>query len=338
MGRGRSRSRDGDSRKRRKETRARSDDSTSSRERFKQRRKAQQQFLAKSQRKHGGVGGMGTDQSMFWDGFQWIPRGVGANSQEHNATRKNRRLYVANLPTQLGLSEEMLGQQMFVQMRERGFISRDSNNPVLHVWFARDKGGNYGFVEFATLEDTEKALTLDGMTVMGIPITIKRPSDYALPIMPAAMLVGQIPALTHSSSSDQTTLAALAPVEHRPSSRVVRMVKILHVTDQTESDEFLDVIEDMKEGATKFGAAVNKVMMARTDILDPASGGVVLSAGDALLEFPDVDKAELCFKAMKGRKYDARPVVLASVDEQQWQTLLLPILFEMNADAEGLGF
>jgi splicing factor U2AF 65 kDa subunit len=327
---GRSRSRDRDSRKRRRE-RANSDDSTSSRERFRKRRKAQQQFLAKSQRKHGG-GGMGTDQSMFWDGFQWIPRGVGANSQEHNATRKNRRLYIANLPTQLGLSEEMLGQQIFVQMRERGHVSMESNNPVLHVWFARDKGGNYGFVEFATLEDTEKALTLDGMHVMGIPITIKRPSDYALPIMPASMLVGQIPAL--GTSAD----AALTGPETAPSSRIVMLVKILHASDQTESDEFLDVIEDMKEGVSKFGGIVNKVMMARTDILDPSSGGVILSCGDALLEFPDLDRAGQFVKSMKGRKYDSRPVSLTTVDEQQWQNLLLPILFEMNADAEGLGF
>jgi splicing factor U2AF 65 kDa subunit len=334
MGRERSRSRDRDSRKRRKESRARSDDSTSSRERFRKRRKGQQQFLAKSQRKHGGLG---TDQSMFWDGFQWIPRSVGANSQEHNATRKNRRLYVANLPTQLGLSEEMLGQQMFVQLRDRGLISMDSNNPVLHVWFARDKGGNYGFVEFATLEETEKALTLDGMLVMGIPITIKRPSDYALPIMPASMLASQLPALTNPSDLS-SLLSATAPAELKPTSRIVRMIRILQATDQTESDEYLDVIQDMKDGVARFGGPVNKVLMARTDVTDPSSGALALSAGDALLEFPDFERAEQCFKAMKGRKYDSRPVTLASVDEQQWQNLLLPILFEMNGDAEGLGF
>jgi splicing factor U2AF 65 kDa subunit len=324
------RSRERDSKKRRKDARADSDDSTSSRERFKSRRKAQLKFLAKSQRGQVGGQGMGIDQSMFWDGFQWIPRGVGANSQEHNATRKNRRLYVANLPINLGLSEEMLGQQLFVHMRDKGFVSMEAPNPVLHVWFARDKGGSYGFVEFATLEDTEKALTLDGISVMGNAITIKRPSDYTLPILTPSILGGTLPSLIDVSS--------ITSSDPKPTSRIVRMEKAMRATEDTESDEYLDVIQDMMEAVDKFKTVVNKVMIARTDILDPVTSRVVLSGGDVLLEFPDIDKAEKCFKATKGRKYDGRPVNLVCVDEQQWRNLLLPILFEMNADDEGLGF
>ena len=35
------------------------------------------------------------------------------------------------------------------------------------MWFARDKGANYGFCEVASQEETERALQLDGMLVLG---------------------------------------------------------------------------------------------------------------------------------------------------------------------------
>ena len=313
----RSRSRSRPSRKESSFRRSRSDDSTSSRERERKRRKSQHVFLAKNQR---GKQAPGADASMFWDGFQWIPRAVGQNSQEHNATRKNRRLYCANLPTHLGLSEEMLGQQMFVQMREKGLIARDATNPVLHVWFARDKGGNYGFVEFATLEDTERALSLDGFMVLGAPIAVKRPSDYSLPVLPPGMTIGG-PALPAASES-------------KPSSRIVRFPRVFAVSDNTEADEFLDVIDDMRDLLAKTGIKAVKILMARGDIGDEPSGGWGLTAGDALFEFRDLDGADACFKAVKGRKYDGKPVKPASVDEAHWLRELLPILLEMNADVQ----
>jgi splicing factor U2AF 65 kDa subunit len=82
------------------------------------------------------------------------------------------------------MTEEILGQHIFATMKERGMVPATSLNPVLHVWFAREKGGTYGFVEFATLEDTDNALTLDGFYCMGQPIIVKRPSDYTTPLMP----------------------------------------------------------------------------------------------------------------------------------------------------------
>lgn len=261
---------------------------------------------------------VGVDQSMFWDGFQWIPRSVGQNSQEHNATRKNRRLYVANLPLHLGMTEEMLGQQLFIHMRDRGLIPADASNPVLHVWFARDKGGSYGFVEFATLEDTEKALGLDGFNVMGVPITIKRPSDYALPILP--------PSMTHQAIE-------LPVSETRPTSRIVRLVRIFASNDRTESDEFLDVIDDMKLAADRLKLRPSRILMARSDVYG-SDGSVGLSAGDALVEFDELDSAEACFRGLSGKKYDGRVVSLDSVEEGQWHRDLLPILLEMNADFE----
>ena len=58
--------------------------------------------------------------------------------------------------------------KLFDTMKERGLCNDPNQNPVLHVWFARDKGANYGFCEIASMEETDRALQLDGMMVLGV--------------------------------------------------------------------------------------------------------------------------------------------------------------------------
>ena len=312
---GRSRSRE---RKEKKSKRARSDDSTSSREREKRRRKAQQQFLMNGKRRS-------NESNMYWDGFQWIPRtDDGLNNLQHNATRKSRRLYVANIPVQHGISEEQFGQYMFAAMRERGMVPLEALNPVVHVWFAREKGGTYGFVEMSSLEETDKALTLDGVLIMGNPISIKRPSDYQAPILPGFLPGQMMPAILP---------AALSLPEVKATSRIVRMVRVLPLTDDTDNDDFLDVTDDMMDEGKKCGELI-QVVMSRADVPDPATGEAMLNAGDAFLEFADLESAEKCFKTLRGRKYEGKVVTMVSVDEEIWQASFLPVLKEMEDNVE----
>merc|ERR1711972_1010414 len=88
----------------------------------------------------------------------------------------NRRLYLGNLPYHLGVTEDSFSKQLYETMRDRGMCNDPNQNPVLHVWFARDKGANYGFCEVSSMEETERALQLDGMLVLGVPVSIK-PGD-----------------------------------------------------------------------------------------------------------------------------------------------------------------
>ncbi|EER19898.1 splicing factor u2af large subunit, putative [Perkinsus marinus ATCC 50983] len=293
-------------------------DRDSSTEREKARRRAQRDFLTKSAHQAGNT------SNMFWDGFQWIPKIGTQDSAQHNATRKNRRLYVANLPIQLGLTEEFLGQQLFAALRERGCIASDGHSPVLHVWFAREKGGNYGFVEFATLEDTENALALDGLVVMGAPITIRRPSDYQDSTVP--MLNDSVVAAAAAAAAN----SAVGNLGGQATSRIVRFAQIVRVGPNTTKDEYTDVIEDMKGGCGDFGK-LDAVYIASADVHDPSTQGLVLAAGDVCLEYSDLGGAEACMNGMKGRKYDGQVVHMSSVDEETWQNLAKPVLVEMDA-------
>lgn len=259
---------------------------------------------------------------MYWDGFQWIARNQdGLNNILHNATRRSRRLYIANIPVTAGVSEEQLGQYIFAAMRERGLVALDAPNPVVHVWFAREKGGTYGFVEMSSTEETDKALSLDGMLLMGSTLSIKRPSDYQAPLLPGIM-PGQMAALTSS-----------AIPEVKATSRIVRMVRVLPMDDDIDNDDFLDVRDDMMDEGKKFGD-LTQVLMARADVTDPATGDILLNAGDALMEFSDLESAERCFGELRGRKYENKVITMVSVDEEQWQQILLPVLLEMIDDDE----
>jgi splicing factor U2AF subunit len=111
------------------------------------------------------------------------------------------------------------------------------------------------------------------------------------------------------------------------------MVRVLPIDDDIDNDDFLDVRDDMMDEGKKCGDLV-RVLMSRADISDPVSGESMLNAGDALLEYSDLESAEKCFGTLRGRKYEGKVVTMVSVDEEQWQQHLLPVLLEMNDDDE----
>ncbi|PHJ20470.1 splicing factor [Cystoisospora suis] len=123
------------------------------------------------------------EQQVFWDGFQWVRKsdreGQLLYDQQMNATRRARRLHVGNLPLNLEeVTEDDLKRHLWHAMRSSNACKDPATCPVLHVWFARDRGGNYGFVEMASVEEAHAALRLDGMLWHGVSIRINRPTDW----------------------------------------------------------------------------------------------------------------------------------------------------------------
>merc|ERR1719461_2099912 len=210
-GGGGDRDRDRDRKAKKKKRSASSESAERSREREKRRRKQQQQYVNKNRKptEAGGSPAAGAGQSMFWDGFQWVPRAdTGSGANDVNASRKNRRLSLGNLPYHLGVTEDSFSKQLYETMRDRGMCNDPNQNPVLHVWFARDKGANYGFCEISSIEETERALQLDGMLVLGVPVSIKRPNDGVNPVG----MIGGVP-VGMNAMPGQTGMLALPAVQ-----------------------------------------------------------------------------------------------------------------------------
>lgn len=192
-----------------------------SHERSRSRERKRRKLQAECIRKAGGFRRLadleGHDTTnIFWDGFQWVaktnqPPNFQLDAAVMNATRKLRRLYFGNLPFHMGLTENSFQEIVFEEMKKRKFCNDENINPVLYVWFAKDKG-NYGFVEFATVEETERALTMDGMTCFGVTLKVSRPNDYSTAVVKhhAQILMDTLSQTKSIEESKQITEALLA--------------------------------------------------------------------------------------------------------------------------------
>jgi len=289
---------------------ASSESAERSREREKRRRKQQQQYVNKNRKTEGSAAG----QSMFWDGFQWVPRAdTGAN--DANASRKNRRLYLGNLPYHLGVTEDSFSKQLYETMRDRGMCNDPNQNPVLHVWFARDKGANYGFCEVASIEETERALQLDGMMVLGVPVSLKRPNDA---VNPVGMIGGVPVGMTGMAAPGQSPMLALPSVQVTATSPIILINEILKVDDKTTKDDYDDVQEDMTEGCGAHGK-LEGVLIIRPE---HAVGRPGLKPGDCYLKCATTDDATKIMRAMGHRKYDSRQINMTSFEEGKFNAEL----------------
>merc|ERR1719188_550858 len=317
----RDRDRDRDRKGAKKKKRSASSESAErSREREKQRRKQQQQYVNKN-RGPGTApgGGAGAGQSMFWDGFQWVPRADTNSGNDINASRKNRRLYLGNLPYHLGVTEDSFSKQLYETMRDRGMCNDPNQNPVLHVWFARDKGANYGFCEVASIEETERALQLDGMLVLGVPVSIKRPNDA---VNPVGMIGGVPVGMQGMAMPGQGPMLALPAVQVNATSPVIQINEILKVDDKTTKDDYTDVSEDMQEGCGAHGKVLG-VLIIRPE---HAQGRPGLKPGDVYLQCATTDDATKIMRAMGHRKYDGRQINMTSFEESKFMAELKPLM------------
>jgi len=301
--------------KKSKKRSASSESAERSREREKRRRKQQQQHVNKN-RAPGAAGPAGAPggQRMFWDGFQWVPRAdTNVNPNDPNVSRKLRRLYLGNLPYHLGVTEDSFSKQLYDTMKERALCNDPNQNPVLHVWFARDKGANYGFCEIASIEETERAMQLDGMMVLGVPVSIKRPSDA---VGPVGMVGGMTPGM-------QPGQLALPGMQVQATSLIIQIEEILKVESTTSKDDYDDVLEDMNEGCGAHGK-VDKVFIIRPEH-NAKSGGQV-NAGDVFLKTASLDDATKIMRAMGHRKYDGRQIQMKSYEESQYESVVEPLM------------
>uniref|UniRef100_A0A7S0ZE67 U2 snRNP auxiliary factor large subunit n=1 Tax=Timspurckia oligopyrenoides TaxID=708627 RepID=A0A7S0ZE67_9RHOD len=88
-------------------------------------------------------------------------------------TRKGRRLYVGNLPTDTN-EHEIASFFNSVMVTSKGSESGDS--PVLSVFLNMEK--RFAFIELTTVAEAAAAICLDGLLFRGMSLRMRRPTDY----------------------------------------------------------------------------------------------------------------------------------------------------------------
>lgn len=91
------------------------------------------------------------------------------------SSRKARRLYLGNLPTGMGLTDVQVTEFFNMACQESG-IAIMPGLPVTDSWIAPE--GKYGFVEFRSIDECTAGMALNGISLQGRQLVVKRPNDY----------------------------------------------------------------------------------------------------------------------------------------------------------------
>ena len=130
--------------------------------------------------------------------------------QQAAMTRRARRLHVGNLPA--GLTGDAL-KELFNTTMQAAKLALDENPCVNDVHMSADN--KFGFVEFRSAMETNQALALDGMQLLGKPLRVSRPNDYQE--APPQLMNVLIPSsVTATVTSSNTLASGMAPRPNMP--------------------------------------------------------------------------------------------------------------------------
>jgi splicing factor U2AF subunit len=92
-------------------------------------------------------------------------------------SRQARRLYIGNIPRD---STDLEIAEFFNNAMFSGGISLNNNpTPIIAVQMNHEK--NFAFIEFNNVEDANAGMSLDGITLRGHSLKVRRPKDYRPP-------------------------------------------------------------------------------------------------------------------------------------------------------------
>jgi len=214
-----------------------------------------------------------------------VPNQAGGNLQ---LTRQARRLYVGNLPVQLGLTEKLLMDFFTNTVVSLGVATP---NPILSVWISSEM--TFCFVEFRSIADATACLALlQGIALGDRTLRVGRPADYQAlppafdnyivgfpagafkpPKVEGAALAGSLLNMGASGdskgSANQVLTEAITGVVqiHKDAhsdtpTNVLHLLNMLKPDELKDDDEFKDIMEDVKEECSKHGH-VGKVIIPR---------------------------------------------------------------------------
>ncbi|XP_026193612.1 splicing factor U2af large subunit B [Cyclospora cayetanensis] len=267
----------------------------------------------------------GGSQQVCWDGFQWVKKsndGDGLFDQHMNATRRARRLHVGNLPLSLDATEEDLKKFLWDALRKRtGKHVGAGACPVLHVWFSKERGSNYGFVEMATVEDAQAALLLSPLFWKGQQLRINRPTEWKKDA--AEVNFAEVAGYGGASPTSFTKQGSL-PVEllqcqiqtellHGQPSRVVRITN--PVPEAETAEELEETLSDILEEVNKRQDVLAALIITKElEKQLPAA-----EVGDIYVQFATGIQADKCILSFAGRMYDGHPLVIERFNEMVWR-------------------
>lgn len=184
------------------------------------------------------------------------------------------------------------------------------------------------------MEETTRALALNGIVMQGLKVTVRRPNDYEPPRdntgmglgmptdLPAGPNAGLNMAVFGNNNNipdgvmGQTAIGGwvprnqAVPKEERPPSTALLLENMVTVEELIDDESYADIVLDTKEECEKFGE------IKALEIPRPAADGSEVSGvGKVYILF---DTKEACIQAkesLNGRAFDGRTVFASFCDD-----------------------
>jgi len=247
-------------------------------------------------------------------------------------TRPCRKLYVGNLPANLGCNEKMYRE--FFEQVFKG-LGMQTELPIMSIWINGD--GTFCFLEMRSVQETTLCLYLcSGLIFGGRNLRFGRPADYALPpqhlkcyiVGESEPMEGQkypytLPAMKKNSEAwrmAQTVLTkdsegqlepeqmqGLASTASSYKSRVLMLENCVLNKEVTEDAEYLDVIADIREECEQWGKLLQVIV--------PREGLDTCGFDRVFLRYELQSEADKCVIKTQGRIFVDRTVKCKYYDE-----------------------
>ncbi|CBZ55301.1 putative splicing factor U2AF 65 kDa subunit [Neospora caninum Liverpool] len=218
-------------------------------------------------------------------------------------------------------TEDDFKRHMWHVMRLNNSCTNPAVCPVLHVWFARDRGGNYGFVEMASVEEAHAALRLDGMLWHGLPIRINRPTDWKNSVADDSVLgalAGELVARHKASQRSNHQPVDLIQSQIQAdllSGQPSRVVHIACPSKIEKDEEYDEILNDILTECNKCGHAL-AALIIRPELEQYLPS---VTVGDIYLEYASCIQADHIILTFSGRMYDGKPLQLQRFNELAWR-------------------
>jgi len=261
-------------------------------------------------------------------------------------TRKQRRLYICNLPTGINLTEEQVTAFFNIACKEAGCAIM-GGDPIIGSWLTERTSEKttgptagtkylYGFLEFRTVEETTRTLALNGIMMQGLKVTVRRPSDYEPPKdqsgvaigqqqykeMPAGPNAGLNMAVFGNANNIPDGLMGQSAVggwvdrnkplakEDRPPSTCLLLENMVTISELKDDETYADIVLDTQEECEKFGA------VKALEIPRPLPDGTQTSGvGKVYVLFETKDACIVARETLHGRAFDGRTVFASFCDD-----------------------
>jgi len=258
-------------------------------------------------------------------------------------TRKQRRLYICNLPTGIALNVDQVTAFFNIACREAGCVGELPGEPIIGTWLSEEKTRPdgvkflYGFLEFRTIIEATNSLLLNGIIMQNLKITVRRPNDYEPPPrspnevqmdfanLPAGPNAGLnmavfgnnngVPAGAPGQSGGWVDRDRATPKEERPPSTALLLENMVTHAELLDDETYADIVLDTQEECEKFGE-VKALEIPRPS--NPAPGEQAPPPAGVGKVYVLFDSQEACVQAreaLHGRAFDGRTVFASFCDD-----------------------